>query len=78
MVYIKEEVKICPECGRGFQNDEAFKTHYVRKHMTAFDEAQRVLDEVLLKRGDSHANGEGAGRTEGGLQEILSKFREGG
>ena len=47
MPYVKAEKIQCPACVRKFQSLPALKWHWGWKHTTAFQEAERVLDEHL-------------------------------
>ena len=47
MPYVKVKPFECPVCGARAKNRQAFALHWLRKHTTAFQEAERVLDEHL-------------------------------
>ena len=49
MPYVKVKPLECPECGRKFQSKQTLQFHWINKHTTAFQDAERVIDEHLSK-----------------------------
>ena len=60
MPYVKVKPLECPKCGKKIQSKQPFLVHWLREHTTAFQDAERVLNEHLsqnkLEVKDAEAN----------------------